>query len=94
MKALFKNPFKNNDIRKENFFSANNLNTANSNYYVDNISEGYKINASTEEGYIEGVEISDLKFHIGIQWHTEISYDFDENSKKIIDFFINVCKKQ
>ena len=27
----------NNEIKKENFFSSNNLNTANSNYYVDNI---------------------------------------------------------
>ena len=60
------------------------------NYYVDNISEGYTINALTEEGYIEGVELSDLKFHIGIQWHPEISYDFDENSKKVINYVI-IC---
>lgn len=63
------------------------------NYYVDSISDGYIVNALSEEGYIEGVEIPNLKFHIGIQWHPEISYDFDLNSKKIIDFFINACKK-
>ena len=34
------------------------------------------------------------RFIIGIQWHPEISYDFDDNSRKIIDFFIEECKKQ
>ena len=54
----------------------------------------YLVNALSEEGYVEGIELKDKKFNIGIQWHPEISYDFDEDSKKIIDYFINICDKK
>jgi len=49
------------------------------------------VNALSEDGYIEGVELTDKKFILGVQWHPEISYDFDENSKILIDYFINIC---
>ena len=62
------------------------------NYHVT-INNKYKVSALSEDGYIEGIELDDKRFHIGIQWHPEISYDFDDDSKKIIDYFINICKK-
>ena len=61
------------------------------NYHVT-INNDYNISAYSEDGYIEGIELKDKTFHIGIQWHPEISYNFDEDSKKIIDYFINICK--
>ena len=63
------------------------------NYHVS-INNNYKISAYSEDGYIEGIELKDKTFHIGVQWHPEISYDFDNNSKKIIDYFINICNKE
>ena len=54
--------------------------------------ELYEVSATCSDGYIEGIEIPSLKFHMGIQWHPEISYDFDEDSKKIIDAFIKACE--
>lgn len=51
----------------------------------------FKVNAISEDNIIEGIELSDKKFILGIQWHPEISYEFDENSKKIIDEFIRRC---
>jgi putative glutamine amidotransferase len=54
--------------------------------------ELYDVCATCSDGYIEGIEIPSLKFHLGIQWHPEISYDFDEDSKKIIDAFIKACE--
>ena len=48
-------------------------------------------NAYSEDGYIEGVEVSNKKFVLGVQWHPEISYGFDDNSKKILDYFMEVC---
>lgn len=51
----------------------------------------YNVCAISSDGYIEGIELSDKKFHLGIQWHPEISYDFDLNSRKIIDAFIEAC---
>lgn len=53
----------------------------------------YKINAYSEDGLIEGIELPGDVFNIGVQWHPEISYEFDENSKKIIDAFIETCFK-
>lgn len=61
------------------------------NYHVE-INNDYIISATSEDNYVEGIELRDKKFNVGIQWHPEISYDFDEDSKKIIDYFINICK--
>lgn len=61
------------------------------NYKVDDTGI-YSVNATSEDGIPEGVELKDKKFNIGIQWHPEISYDFDDNSKKLIDYFINICE--
>ena len=49
----------------------------------------YKTVAVSEDDLIEGLEYPGDFFNIGIQWHPEISYSFDENSKKLIDFFID-----
>ena len=50
------------------------------------------VSARSEDGYIEAIEMKDKKFIMGVQFHPEISYHFDDNSKKIIDYFINKCK--
>ncbi|MBQ6324107.1 MAG: gamma-glutamyl-gamma-aminobutyrate hydrolase family protein [Bacilli bacterium] len=60
------------------------------NYHVE-INNDYKVNAISDDGFVEGIELADDVFSLGIQWHPEISYDFDENSKKIIDYFIDIC---
>lgn len=52
----------------------------------------YKTVAKSSDGLIEAIEYPANFFNIGLQWHPEISYDFDENSKKIIDYFINEAK--
>ena len=62
-------------------------------YHVE-IQNGYCVNAISEDGYIEGIELPEKKFHVGIQWHPEISYEFDSDSKKIIDSFLDVCEKK
>lgn len=51
----------------------------------------YKISAVSEDGLIEAVELEGDVFNIGVQWHPEISYDFDENSRKIIYAFMNAA---
>lgn len=53
----------------------------------------FNVNAISDDDFIEGIEMADKKFIMGIQWHPEISYDFDLNSRKIIDYFIKTCKK-
>ena len=49
--------------------------------------------AISEDGYIEGIELNNEGFSIGVQWHPEISYDFDDNSHKLIQYFIYVCSE-
>lgn len=53
----------------------------------------YHTVAMSEDGLIEGLEYPAKFFNLGVQWHPEISYDFDESSKKIIDAFISEAKK-
>ena len=48
----------------------------------------YQVTAKSEDGLIEGIEYPSDTFNIGVQWHPEISYEFDDNSKKVIDAFI------
>lgn len=54
--------------------------------------EYFVVSAKSDDDYIEAIELKDKKFIMGVQWHPEISYEFDDNSKKIIDYFISVCK--
>lgn len=62
------------------------------NYHVE-ANHIYKTVAISEDGLIEAIEYPGDCFNIGIQWHPEISYNFDDNSKKIIDKFIEEAKK-
>ena len=53
----------------------------------------YKTVATSPDGVIEAIEYPTKTFNLGVQWHPEISYDFDANSKLIINTFINEAKK-
>ena len=64
---------------------------SNHNDVVDFEMNTLEVNATTDDGIIEGVEHPDKKFIIGLQWHPE--YIDDENSKKILDSFIDSIYK-
>ncbi len=53
--------------------------------------DSFDISAVDENGVIEALELKDADFIIGVQWHPEISYKFDENSRLIIHAFIDKC---
>ena len=53
----------------------------------------YKVVGYSDDGLIEAIEYPNDTFNIGVQWHPEISYSFDENSKKIIDSFVEAAKR-
>ena len=56
----------------------------------------YRVVARSIDGIIEAIEHPYCRFNIGVQWHPERSYDSDDNSKKIIDKFIeeaNIYRK-
>ena len=62
-------------------------------YHVSS-NDNFIISSRSKDDYIESIEMENKKFMIGVQWHPEISYDFDDNSKKLIDYFINICKEK
>lgn len=51
----------------------------------------YEVKAKSEDGIIEAIEYPGDYFNIGVQWHPEISYEFDDNSRKVIDAFIDAA---
>lgn len=53
--------------------------------------EYFDVVGRSEDNYIEAIEMKNKKFIMGVQFHPEISYEFDENSRKIINYFINKC---
>lgn len=61
--------------------------------YCINGVKDMKVCGVSEDGFIEAIEYSDRKFVIGIQWHPETMYTYDEASKKIFEYFINTCKE-
>ena len=50
--------------------------------------EIYKTVARSEDGIIEAIEYPSKTFNMGVQWHVEKMYDYDEDAKKIMDCFI------
>lgn len=62
------------------------------NYHVSSTTN-LKVSAYSEDGLIEAVEYDDKDFVIGVQWHPETMLDYDENANKILDEFINKCRK-
>ena len=53
----------------------------------------YKSVAWSDDGIIEAIEHPDATFNIGVQWHPEKNYLSDENSKLIIDSFLEEARK-
>ncbi|SDH35018.1 putative glutamine amidotransferase [Pseudobutyrivibrio sp. 49] len=48
--------------------------------------------AVSEDGLVEAIEIIGHSFGLAVQWHPEFSYHNNEDSKKIIQAFIDACK--
>ena len=40
----------------------------------------------------EAIEDPDKSFFIGVQWHPELMFSYDDDQKKLFDYFIKVCR--
>jgi putative glutamine amidotransferase len=49
------------------------------------------VSASARDGVIEAVEISDLPFVIGVQWHPELLFAEDEASRRLFSAFVQAA---
>ncbi len=52
------------------------------------------VSARSDDGVIEAIEDSNKKFFIGVEWHPEDMVNFDDYSKKVFKYFINICSKK
>lgn len=52
--------------------------------------EGVIVNATAEDGVIEGIEAPAYKFCLGVQWHPE--FEISTGDKKIFDGFLAACR--
>ncbi len=46
-----------------------------------------------EDGYADVVESKDKNFYVGVRFHPESLYKFDDNMNNIFKKFIEACKK-
>lgn len=59
-------------------------------YHVKEV-KNFIVSAYSEDGFIEGIELPNRKFVVGVQWHPEKMLDYDLNANKIFDYFIDKC---
>ena len=58
-------------------------------HYETKKSDTFHVKAISEDGVIEAIEYPKCHFCIGVQFHPELMIEFDENSRKLFDAFIN-----
>ena len=51
---------------------------------------GVVVNAEAEDGVIEGIELPDHRFCIGVQWHPEFS--LSEGDRRLFAAFIDAAR--
>lgn len=60
---------------------------------INKVAKGFKINAVALDGIIEGIELPDAVFVLGIQWHPECMWESDQEQLAIFKTFIDACQK-
>ena len=60
-------------------------------YCVDKIGN-LKLLAKSEDGIIEAVQVKNKKFIVGLQWHPESMFLYDNLQYKIFEYFVKLCK--
>ena len=59
---------------------------------VKNITDKIKLTAFADDGIVEALEIKEMRFGLGVQWHPEHLYDVDPSAKALFDAFIKSCR--
>jgi putative glutamine amidotransferase len=67
--------------------------TVNSSHHqsVKKLGQGVVANAWAADGVIEGIEVSEKSFCLGVQWHPE--YIVTAYDCRLLEAFIEACKK-
>jgi putative glutamine amidotransferase len=57
------------------------------------VGKGLVVNATANDGLIEGLESSNHRFVLGVQWHPEILARKDSAQRRIFSAFISAAKR-
>ena len=57
---------------------------------VKQVAVGFRVNAQAPDGIIEGIESSDYKFCLGVQWHPE--FHVTKADERIFEGFMQACR--
>lgn len=60
---------------------------------ADKVGPGLAVSAVSEDGFIEGLEVSLHPFCLGVQWHPEHMSKFVPAQQRLFDAFVTACKK-
>lgn len=62
-------------------------------YHVTKVNK-FIVSAYSEDGIIEGIELPNKKFVLGVQWHPERLVELDNNANCLFVAFIKACYEQ
>ena len=60
---------------------------------VKDVAPGLEISAVSEDGLVEGIYLPGERFFCGVQWHPELMYKTDENSRKLFRAFVDAARQ-
>jgi putative glutamine amidotransferase len=59
---------------------------------IESVGKNLMVTSRAKDGVIESIEDTrDDRFVLGVQWHPELSWKFDDLSKNIFQLFVNKC---
>lgn len=60
---------------------------------ADQVGKNLVVTASSEDGFVEGVELSGHPFCVGVQWHPEHMYCWNALQRRLFKAFILACSE-
>ncbi len=61
---------------------------------IKKVSDKVMVMAVSEDSLAEAISVKGKRFIVGIQWHPEFSYESDENSRKIVQAFVDALQNK
>lgn len=61
---------------------------------IDKVGDGLIVSAKSADGFVEGIELKDYGFCVGVQWHPEHMSAKSPAQQALFDAFVAACKKR
>lgn len=61
---------------------------------IKDLGKGLVVSAVSNDGIIEGVEMPDKKFVLGVQWHPEMMFEVSDDMKRLFSSFVTITAEK